>query len=178
VHVIHRPDRDTDFRRAEIPDEGLALRRGASGGVELVPLEKVHAHDAAHVLPFVENEVRCAALVVAPGVRDLYLGGRRPVDVCVLAERDEIVLGKGRLYFTAREPLSVARYEGHASCGVCGDAVRGCVAITCTHCAAVTHAGTLADGGERSCFEHRGSCPGCGLRKEEFQWTPDESSDA
>lgn len=178
MQLIHRRDGDRAFRRTEIPDAGLALRRAAAGGVDLVPLAGEHARDVAHVLPFVENEVRCAALVVAPGVRDLYLGGRRPVDVCVLSERDEIVLAGHRLYFTLREPLSVARYEGHASCGVCGDTVHGCDAIRCTHCTAVTHAGALAGGGERPCFEHRGSCPGCGLRREDFEWMPEGSNDA
>lgn len=177
MHLIHRPDRHADFQRTEIGDEGLALRRVARCQLELVPFASLHAHDAAHVVPFIEN-VRRATLVVAPGIRDLYVGGRRPLDVCVLAERDEIVLGDDRLYFTAREPLAVARYEGHASCGVCGEAVHGCDAITCTHCATVTHAGALADGGVRPCFEHRGSCPGCGLHEEDFDWTPDGGSDA
>ena len=177
MQLIHRPDGHTDFQRAEIPDGGLTLRR-SSGGVELVRFNparfgEAHAHDAAHVLPFVENELGCAALVVAPGVRDLYVGGRRPTDVRVLAEREGIVLGAERMYFTARMPLAVARHAGDASCGVCGDGVHGCDAIACTHCSAVTHAGTLADGGERQCFEHRGSCPGCGLRADDFEWTPD-----
>jgi hypothetical protein len=178
MRLIHRPDGDTDFRRTEIPHEGLALRRVASGSVEFVPFANANARDAAHVLPFVENEVRSAALVVAPGVCDLYVGGRRPFDVCVLAERAEIVLGTARVYFTAREPLTVARYEGDAPCGVCGEGVRGCDAITCTYCAAVTHAGALADGAERQCFEHRGSCPGCGLRTEDFEWMPDGGDSA
>jgi hypothetical protein len=172
MQLIHRPEGDADFRRTEIPDGGLALRRSGSGGVQLVRSRKPHECDAAHVLPFVENEVRGAALVVAPGIRDLYLGGRRPLDVCVLAERDEIVLGADRFYFTARRPLTVVRYDGDASCGVCGDAVLGCDAIECTHCSAVTHAGALADGSERPCFEHRGSCHGCGLRSEDFEWMP------
>jgi hypothetical protein len=177
MHLLHR-NGDADFQRTEIPDDGLALRRTGSGGVELVPFDDVREDDAAHVLPFVENDLRSAALVAAPATRDVYLGGRRPVDVCVLAERDEIVIGDRRLYFTARQPLVVERYDGGGSCGVCGDAVRGCDAIACTHCGAVTHAGALADGGERSCFEHRGSCPGCGLRAEDFEWMPDGSGDA
>ena len=173
MQLIHRPDGDTTFCRTGIPDGGLSLRRTASGRVKLAHGRKAHADDAARVVPFVENEERRAALIVAPGVRDLFLGGRRPVDVCALAERDEIVLGAARLYFTARRPLVVARHEDDASCGVCGDNARGCDVIACTHCAAVTHAGALPDGGERDCFAHRGSCPGCGLRKDDFEWMPD-----
>ena len=173
MQLIHRSEGDVDFQRSEIPDSGLALRRNVSGGVQLVRSRKPHARDAARVLPFVENEVRGAALVVARGIRDLYLGGRGPLEGCGLAAGDEIVLGADRFYFTARRPLAVARYEGDASCGVCGDAVLGCDAIQCTHCSAVTHAGALADGGARPCFEHRGSCPGCGLRADDFEWMPD-----
>jgi hypothetical protein len=172
MQLIHRPEGHSDFQRTEIPNAGLTLRR-SSDGVALVPFGAKHKNDAAHVLPFVENELRCAALVVASGVRDLYVGGQRPPDVRVLSEREEIVLGAARVYFTARKPLVVARHEGDASCGVCGDAVHGCDAIDCTHCSAVTHAGPLADGGERQCFEHRGSCPGCGLKFDDFEWTPD-----
>ena len=132
----------------------------------------------AYVVPFVESEVRHAALVVTRGVRDLYVGGRRPLDVSVLEERAEIVLGGKRLYFTGREPLAVSRHEGDASCGVCGDPARGSEAIECTNCAAVTHEGALAEGGERLCFSHRGACPGCQLRREDFDWTPDGGPDA
>ena len=176
--LIHLDDCSGDWARTEIPDGGLALWRGASGDVELGSApEDAPTRADAWVFPFVENGARYAALVVAPGVRDLFVGGRRPLDVIVLEERMEVVIGGARLYFTAREPLVIARYEGAASCGVCGEPVRDCDAIVCTGCAAVTHEGKLADGGERQCFEHRGSCPGCQLRREEFSWMP-ESDDA
>jgi hypothetical protein len=176
IHRLDGPgDRDSEFRRSEIPDGGLTLRRSASGGVKLVRARGAHAEDVARIVPFVENEARQAALIVAPGVRDLTLGGLRPVDVCVLAERDEIVLGGSRAYFTTRSPLVVSRHEHDACCGVCGDPVRGCEVIACTHCAAVTHAGAVLDGDPRDCFEHRGSCPGCGLRKQDFEWMPENA---
>jgi hypothetical protein len=180
MHLIHRRKNDRGFHRSEIPDEGLSLRPHASGGMSLIPSRGAAARAAARVVPFVENDARYVALVVAPGVRDLTLGGRRPVDVCVLSERDEIVLGGSRAYFSARTPLVVSRHDDDASdavCGVCSDAVRGCEVITCTHCSAVTHAGALRDGGLRDCFEHRGSCPGCGLHKQDFEWMPESASE-
>jgi hypothetical protein len=177
MQIIHRLDGDAEFRRSEIPDGGLALRRDASGVARLVRARRAHAEDVARIVPFVENEARHAALIVAPGVRDLTLGGLRPVDVRVLVERDEIVFGENRAYFTSRAPLEVSRQEEDASCGVCGDGVRGCEVIHCTHCAAVSHAGALLDGGARDCFAHRGSCPGCGLRKQDFEWMPESGTD-
>jgi hypothetical protein len=176
MQIIHRHDSDSEFRRSEIPVWGLALRRSSAGGMKLVRSRTAHADDAARIVPFVENQVHQAALIVSSGVRDLTLGGRRPVDVCVLGERDEIVLGGSRAYFTSRTPLAVSRCDDEASdatCGVCSDVVGGSEVIACTHCSAVTHAGALSDGGTRDCFEHRGSCPGCGLRKQDFEWMPD-----
>ncbi len=176
--LIHSDDSGSGWSRTPISDGGLALWRGGSGAVELGPApEDALTRADAWVLPFVENGARHAALVVAPGVRDLFVGGRRPLDVLVLEEHMEIVLGGARIYFTAREPLVIARHEGAANCGVCSEPVKDCDAIGCTSCAAVTHEGALADGGTRNCFSHRGSCPGCQLRREDFDWTP-ETDDA
>lgn len=171
VKLIHRPDTGALWRRADIPSEGLALLRGASGAVELATGRDANA--AAYVVPFLENERFQAALVLARAERDLCVGGRRPLPVTVLDERAEIVLGGARLYFTAREPLSIALYAGEASCSVCGDPARDCIAIVCTGCGAVAHEGRLAGGEPRLCFTHRGSCPGCELRREDFAWWPD-----
>lgn len=176
--LIHPDHSGSGWSRTPIPDGGLALRRGGPGEVELesAPGDAPTPADA-WVLPFVENGTRHAALVVAPGVRDLFVGGRRPLDVLVLEEGMELVMGGARLYFTAREPLVIARHQGDALCGVCGEPAKGCDAVACTSCAAVTHEGALADGGERLCFSHRGSCPGCQLRREDFNWTPEADGD-
>lgn len=176
--LIHSDDSGSGWSRTPIPDGGLALWRGGSGNIELQPAPGAGRTPAdAWVLPFVENGTRHAALVVAPGVRDLFVGGRRPLDVLVLEENMEVVIGRARFYYTTREPLVIARHQGDASCGVCGDPVKGCDAIGCARCAAVTHEGALADGGERLCFSHRGSCPGCQLRREDFDWTPEADGD-
>jgi hypothetical protein len=177
MQLIHRPEGAAGFQRIPIPDAGLALRRTASGELALAPPHGVDG-EVAQVRVFVENDVRGAALVVAPGVRDVYLGGLRPLGVCVLAERDEIVVGAQRLYFTARTPLARGRHEHDASCGVCGDPVRGCEAVVCSSCGACTHDGALADGTERRCLGHRGACPGCGLREEDLCWMPQEDERA
>lgn len=176
--LVHSHHSGSGWSRTPIPDAGLAVGRGSAGEVELMPAtggERTCAD--AWVLPFIESGVPHAALVVAPGVRDLFVGGRRPLGVLVLQERAEVAIGRERLYYTAREPLVIARHEGDANCGVCGEPAKGCDAITCTSCAAVTHEGALVDGGERLCFTHRGSCPGCQLRREDFEWTP-EADDA
>jgi len=173
MQLIHQLEADAGFERSEIAEVGLSIRRDAAGVLALAPAERPHPDDVARVVPFAEHGVRRAALIAAPGIRDLLLGGRRPLDVQVLAERDEIALGGARLYFTARVPLVVTRCEDDASCGVCGEGVRGCDAVTCTHCSAVTHAGALLDGEERDCFAHRGCCPGCGLARGDFEWLPE-----
>ncbi len=176
--LIHRDHSGSGWSRTPIPDGGLALWRRGPDKVELGSVSEAPETPAdAWVVPFIENGSRHAALVVAPGVRDLFVGGRSPLDVIVLEERIELVIRGARLYFTAREPLVIARHEGAASCGVCGEPVKDCDAIGCTSCAAVTHEGALADGGERLCFSHRGSCPGCQLRREDFDWTPEADGD-
>ncbi len=172
--LIHFDTTGCHWDRTPIPAGGLAVGRGAAGEVELEPATGTERTRVdAWVLPFVENGVPHAALVVARGVHDLFVGGRRPLSVLVLQERAEVAIGRERLYYTTREPLVIARHQGDTNCGVCGEPAKGCDAITCTSCAAVTHEGELADGGERLCFTHRGSCPGCQLRREDFEWTPE-----
>lgn len=175
--ILRRDDEAAEgpgsWQRSEIPDEGLALRRGASGGVDLLPGGEEPAD--AWVVPCDESGARHAALVVARGVRDLFVGGHRPLPLSLLEERSEIVLGGERIYFSARRPLALTRYAGDASCGVCGDRVDGCEAVVCTHCAAVTHDGALVREGERRCLSERGACPGCQLRREDFDWSPEDA---
>lgn len=95
--LIHSDDSGSGWSRTPIPDGGLALWRGGSGNIELQPASGAGRTPAdAWVLPFVENGTRHAALVVAPGVRDLFVGGRRPLDVLVLEENMEVVIGRAR----------------------------------------------------------------------------------
>jgi hypothetical protein len=96
-----------------------------------------------------------------------------PLPVTVLEERSEIVWRDRRFYFTQRRPLEARPYEGDAECGVCGEPAGGCVAITCSGCGAVSHEGALREGGERACFSHRSGCPGCGLDRPDFAWSPE-----
>lgn len=173
MQLIRRVDGEAGWSRAEIPEEGVALRCSTSGTVELLPVGDARAD--AWVIPVVESGTRHAALVVAAAAADLFVGGRRPLPVSLLDERSEIVLGGERVYFSARRPLSVTRYAGDASCGVCGDRVDGCEAVVCTHCSAVTHEGALVDAGERHCLSERGACPGCQLHREDFDWSPEDA---
>jgi hypothetical protein len=172
--IHHDGEGDPRWTRTEIPEEGLGLVCDAPGDVELVSVRERRAD--AWIVPFRESEgLPQAALILSPRARDFFVGGRRPAEVSLLEERSEVVLGGARLYFTARRPLEVERYEGGAVCGVCGESANGCEAIRCAQCQAVTHEGAMADGSERLCFTSRGRCPGCQLRREDFDWKPEEA---
>jgi len=173
VRLLHRSGRNRDWECCRVPAGGATLRLSDGGSIEITAGREPDA--AAHVVPFAEGSRESAALVVAPDTRAIFVDGRSPLGVSVLEERSEVVIGDTRLYLTTREPLLVAPHAGDtADCALCGDSVAGDHVIACSNCGAVTHEGPRADGGERFCFTHRGCCPGCRLRREDFAWTPPE----
>jgi hypothetical protein len=173
VFLLHPCDDGRGWARRRIHDEGAALLPAAGDSVEIVAGR--HPDAAAHVLPFVENERPSAALVVAASGHSIFVDGCPPLGLEVLDERAELVLNGARLYFTAREPLVVARYAGNPDgCALCGDPLEGALVIACTGCGAITHEGTLGDGRELLCFTHHGRCPRCRLQREDFAWAPPE----
>lgn len=173
MYLIHSPAPGEAWMRVAIPEHGAAIVPVGAGATELGAGPDPRA--PALVLPFALHGGAAAALLVRAGSPDVRVDGQRPLSVCVLHERSELLVAGARLYFTARRPLEVARYTGDAACGVCGDPADGALAIACSACGAVAHEGALAEGGERACFSHRGACPGCQLPLEAFAWLPAEA---
>jgi len=183
VHLIHRcgpdsaatPEHERRWERWPIPSQGAALVLGHDDTVEL--RTGCDASAVAHLVPFVENDAPNAALVVPVGACKLFVDGAVPLGLTVLGERAELVLARTRLYFTAREPLTVTSHVGEPEeCALCGDPLEGSQVIQCTGCGATSHEGALPDGSERLCFSHHGRCPRCRLTREDFAWTPPEDA--
>lgn len=93
----------------------------------------------------------------------------------VLRNRDEIVAGSGRTFFSTERIARVEAFAGESMpCGRCGSViVEGDDTVRCPGCGTVSH-----QSAELPCFSYGPVCPKCpqpsDLSGTRFLWTPEE----
>lgn len=103
----------------------------------------------------------------------------------LLCDRDEILAGTSRFYFSAEAPPEVKMQpmeEHRVRCGVCRMPIQpGDQVVVCPRCGMVFHQLDERDGRpEKKCWTHRESCLRCGHPTSmtgEAAWRPDKEAD-
>lgn len=124
--------------------------------------------------------IRCAK-VAGADVGVLFAGETVRVNgiavrhgIVVLRDRDEIVAGTERMFFSTERAARVDSFLGNSiSCGRCGSAIgEGDDSVTCPSCGTVSH-----ESAELPCFTYGPTCPKCPQPSDlsaGFLWSPEE----
>jgi len=168
---------DGEWKQVPIGSEGLSLRLGEDERLELV--DGVAEGALALVLPVEEGGAARASLVTLSRSAAILVNAYRPLGVQILDERDEIILGDELLYFGARSPARVTRFEqtdSGARCARCKRVLHAGDAVTrCPACGAFHHAGSPAgEAEELSCWNHDARCGACARPRDGMLWSPEE----
>jgi len=167
------------WEREEIPDAGLALGPGREGRLEIAA--GVADRAVAVVVPFQENRVWRAALLMRAGGGACLLNGYPTLAAAVLEERDELIVDGHVLYFGAHGRAVTESFPEGGDAALCprcrGEIAAEDEVMRCPACRAAHHEGALAEKPEeiRQCFSYFGEpCAVCGCSAEELHWSPEE----